>query len=49
MTPLGRRFGRSRRPRGPRLLLYYDAYFADPCAVEDDYLRLRRDPARSGR
>jgi hypothetical protein len=49
MTSLGRRFGRSRRARRPRVLRYYDAYFADPCAVEDDYLRLSRDPARSGR
>jgi hypothetical protein len=49
MTSPGRRFGRPRRARSPRVQLYYDAYFADPCTVEDDYLRLIRDPARSGR
>jgi hypothetical protein len=48
MTSLGRRFARPWRARGPRVPRYYDAYFADPFAVEDDYPRLSRNPARSG-
>jgi hypothetical protein len=30
-----------RRGRAPRIP--YDSFFADPAAVEDDYLRMKRD------
>jgi hypothetical protein len=37
------------RPPRPGRRPYYDPFFADPAAVEDDYRRMTRIPDRLGR